>query len=363
MPDICDHTSVGMLVWRSGKLLMIERRKFPFGVAPPAGHVDTHGSFERAASEELTEEVGLTSTQLTQVLAGARSNPCRRQGGSWHYWRIYEAKAIGTLKPSRSETKSARWYSLNEIAQLLERTQSFQNGQISKSEWEDRPGIEPVWADIFRELGLIPNRTTTSPSISSADVKWARDHNWKWFEYHAEQRTTIFRFYLVFVALLFAGYETLSIEGKFGTSVCTATVLAITTFLFMRLDNRSRDLVKIGELFLKEEEAVVADRLNRTSLRLANNADEIKGNKGNRYFYTFRQIYSAIFGLILFISLLMICRSSWELYTGAPPVREISASIAIKEIPTVQAVYAVPQNTSKNAQRQIVPPAPLPNKK
>ena len=36
----CDHTSVGMLVWKNKKILLIERKKAPFGFAPPAGHVD-----------------------------------------------------------------------------------------------------------------------------------------------------------------------------------------------------------------------------------------------------------------------------------------------------------------------------------
>lgn len=61
MPKICDHTSVGMFVWRGGKLLLIERAKFPFGFAVPAGHLvycRANKRFGRAQSklEPIMEE-------------------------------------------------------------------------------------------------------------------------------------------------------------------------------------------------------------------------------------------------------------------------------------------------------------------
>jgi len=47
-----------MLVWKGEKLLLIERAKFPFAYAPPAGHCDGD-DFEFTAKKELEEEVGL----------------------------------------------------------------------------------------------------------------------------------------------------------------------------------------------------------------------------------------------------------------------------------------------------------------
>ena len=43
--SICDHKSVGMLIRKGGKILLIERKRPIFGFAPPAGHVDNKGSF------------------------------------------------------------------------------------------------------------------------------------------------------------------------------------------------------------------------------------------------------------------------------------------------------------------------------
>jgi len=57
----CDHTGVGIHVWRNGKLLLIERKKFPFGFAPPAGHVDGRQSFEVAAKRGVERRSRLTN--------------------------------------------------------------------------------------------------------------------------------------------------------------------------------------------------------------------------------------------------------------------------------------------------------------
>lgn len=80
MTKICDHTSVGMFVYKGDKLLLIERKKFPFGFAVPAGHVDNDHDFETAALRELKEEVGLDGVTLTKIYEGRRDNPCRREG-------------------------------------------------------------------------------------------------------------------------------------------------------------------------------------------------------------------------------------------------------------------------------------------
>lgn len=151
----CDNTSVGMFIWKNDKLLLIERKKFPFGFAVPAGHVDNHGSFEDAAKEEVEEEVGLTVTKLKLIKEGRRENVCRRPGGSWHYWKVYETKVQGDLNPSQNETKKADWYAKDEIRDLAKKTESYNNREISKSDWEQSPGLEPNFYEMLKELNLI----------------------------------------------------------------------------------------------------------------------------------------------------------------------------------------------------------------
>src|SRR3989344_7546233 len=100
MPKICDNKSVGIIVRKDGKLLMIERKKYPFGFALPAGHQDGD-SPEKTAAKELSEEAGLMAENLEKRLEVSFNNPCRRDGGTYHDWTIFEASRWhGELKPS-----------------------------------------------------------------------------------------------------------------------------------------------------------------------------------------------------------------------------------------------------------------------
>ena len=151
----CDNTSVGMFIWKDGKLLLIERKKFPFGFAIPAGHVDDHGSFEDAAKEEVEEEVGFEVTNLKLITEGRKENVCRRPGGTWHYWKLYETEVQGDLKPSQDETKKAGWYTKDEIRELAKRTEKYNSGKISEDEWELSPGLEQNFYEWVKELHII----------------------------------------------------------------------------------------------------------------------------------------------------------------------------------------------------------------
>lgn len=155
MTKVCDHRSVGMLVWKDDKLLLIERKKPPFGFAPPAGHLDDDASFEKAAKRELEEEVGLKAKSLELLIEGKKANPCRRQGGSWHYWKIYKVKTEGKLKPSKNETKQANFYTKDDLHPLATRTEKYLRGDIQQDEWEKSPGLEPVWYEWLKELKII----------------------------------------------------------------------------------------------------------------------------------------------------------------------------------------------------------------
>ncbi|MFH1648905.1 MAG: NUDIX hydrolase [Patescibacteria group bacterium] len=155
MDKKCDNKSVGVLVWQGDKLLLIERKKPPFGFAPPAGHIDDKGNYINAAKEELEEETGLVSIKLTLLVEGRKDNSCRRIGGSWHYWKVYDAEVKGELKPNEDETKQAGWYSKKQMEGLQKRADDYLNKKISESEWEISPGIEPVWKEWFKELDII----------------------------------------------------------------------------------------------------------------------------------------------------------------------------------------------------------------
>ncbi len=151
----CDHTSVGVFVWNTEKLLLIERANMPYGFAIPAGHVDGDSSFEEAARRELKEEVGLEVKDLKLVAEGRKENPCRREGGAWHYWKLYNAEIGGEVHRSKEETKQAMWADKKELRGLAEKTKKYIEGAISENKWQKSPGLEPVMYEWFKELKII----------------------------------------------------------------------------------------------------------------------------------------------------------------------------------------------------------------
>lgn len=155
MTKICDNKSVGMLVWKNNNLLLIERKKFPFGFAPPAGHIDKDNTFEASAVRELKEEVGLDGQEIKLLIEGRKENVCRREGGSWHYWKIYQATVSGEINRSEDETKQANFYNKDDLLLLASKTEKFNHGEISQADWEESPGLEPVWYEWLKELKII----------------------------------------------------------------------------------------------------------------------------------------------------------------------------------------------------------------
>ncbi|UFS89540.1 NUDIX hydrolase [Bradyrhizobium daqingense] len=149
---LCDHTSVGILVRKGSSILLIERAQPPFGFAPPAGHVDDHGSYEQAAIAELAEEVGLTALHLSFLHEERLHNRCRRPNGTWHLWKIYEAIVEGEVRLSRREARRALWASPVQLRELAARSERYQRGLIGEREWNAKPGLEPIWVYLFGQL-------------------------------------------------------------------------------------------------------------------------------------------------------------------------------------------------------------------
>jgi len=159
VPKTCDNTSVGVIITNAaGEYLMFDRNTFPSGVAPVAGHVDTHGTLRQAAEAEVREEVGLVVLSLTEVATGWRNNRCRRQPGPrgiGHQWTIYRAIVTGDLDPSERETRNARWINHSDLQTLAERTSTYARGGLTDAQFAKAPGLEPVWVQWFYEAAAI----------------------------------------------------------------------------------------------------------------------------------------------------------------------------------------------------------------
>lgn len=167
----CDHKSVGILVWGDGKLLMIERKKYNFGFAIPAGHQDGDDP-ETTAKKELSEEIGLIATALQEKLKISLPNPCKRTGGTYHDWTVTEAAEwVGNIKPSEDETKGYLWATKTDILQFAQNLEEFAKKKGAPitiehlpeivratnedAAWQEKPGLEPPMYFIFKKLGII----------------------------------------------------------------------------------------------------------------------------------------------------------------------------------------------------------------
>ncbi len=161
MPKICDHTSVGVIVKNiDDKFALLKRARGAVGMAPPAGHVDSHGSAAQAALDEVEEEIGLiidpSDLRPTKIKGRKMANPCRREGGDYHVWTVYEAQQfLGDITPDPEETLGANWYSAKDLQAMAKRTKAYQKGRIPEEEWRDNPGLEEIWLDFLSELGYV----------------------------------------------------------------------------------------------------------------------------------------------------------------------------------------------------------------
>lgn len=161
MEKYCDNRSVGVILTNEDdELALLTRGRFPVGIAPPAGHIDGHGSPEQAALDEVAEEIGvylsLESLHTTIIRNRRVKNICRRIGGDHHSWTIYHATVPHVeLRPDPDETRGAAWYLQSEVQNLVERTREYQIGALGEDIWTKQPGIEPVWVDFLTELGYV----------------------------------------------------------------------------------------------------------------------------------------------------------------------------------------------------------------
>lgn len=155
MENLCDNKSVGVVVQNDeGDILLLHRARFPFGMAPPAGHIDDHGSPEQAAVIEVFEEVGLVLALdgLHKVISERRvTNQCRRTNGDYHIWTVYTAQAgTKTTQASEAETLGCEWVSPVALQQLADTTKR----QSQEAQLGERV-LEGIWVDFLTEIGLV----------------------------------------------------------------------------------------------------------------------------------------------------------------------------------------------------------------
>lgn len=131
---IIKHKSVGAIIRKDNKILMIDRVIYPFGWACPAGHIDAGETAVEALKREVKEETGLEVLKYKLLLHEYVDwNKCSR-GAKGHDWQIYETlEWEGKLKQSKREVKKISWVDVKEIKNLK---------------------LEKVWGYLFEKLKI-----------------------------------------------------------------------------------------------------------------------------------------------------------------------------------------------------------------
>src|SRR5258708_21730830 len=77
-------------------------------------------------------------------------------------------------------------------------------------------------------------------------LKLRLDYAWKWFSFHADQRTKMFNFMLIVVGIFATAVVAAVEEGMLEVAFLLCLVPGLLAFVFSLLDRRNRDLVLLG---------------------------------------------------------------------------------------------------------------------
>ena len=112
------HFSVGGVIKKNGKYLLMDRMKPPFGFACTAGHVYENEDIKTALRRVVQDETGLKVTNQTLLFEEEVNwNWCKEF--IWaHYWYIYECEVEGDPNRNLTETRSLEWYSPEQLKKL-----------------------------------------------------------------------------------------------------------------------------------------------------------------------------------------------------------------------------------------------------
>lgn len=127
------HYSVGAVIERKEKYLLINRANIPYGWAGIAGHIDEGEDPLTALKRELKEESGLTLEKATLLYEEECKNTCSK-GRNIHYWYLYVCQVSGKVLRNERETKAIGWYTKEEVKKIK---------------------LEPIWKYWLKKMKVI----------------------------------------------------------------------------------------------------------------------------------------------------------------------------------------------------------------
>jgi len=128
------HYSVGALIERDSKYLLIDRATFPYGFAGIVGHIDEKENEVEALIREVKEESGLKVTKQSLLFEEeVDGNECSR-GIKTHYWYVFKCDVSGEISQNDREVKSIGWYTKEQVRDLK---------------------LEPIWEYWFKKIKIM----------------------------------------------------------------------------------------------------------------------------------------------------------------------------------------------------------------
>lgn len=128
------HYTVGAVIEKDGKYLVIDRALPPFGWAGVAGHLGDGEDFDNAIVRKVDEEVHLEVTDKKILFREEIPwNTCRG-GVDCHLWYLYSCETRGKVAALLEGAKSYDWLSTEEMI---------------------KRELEPVWEYWFKKLKII----------------------------------------------------------------------------------------------------------------------------------------------------------------------------------------------------------------
>ncbi len=133
------HFSVGAVIEKNNKVLIIERMLPPKGFAGIAGHVDYGEKPLDALLREIKEETNLdvvSSCFLFKKMINQKED-CTF-GVKKHKWYVYRVRCKGEIKPAKREVKTIAYMSKDRLKRLYREKK-----------------LEYAWAVIFKKLKIV----------------------------------------------------------------------------------------------------------------------------------------------------------------------------------------------------------------
>lgn len=108
------HISVAGLIINDDKVLLTNRRTYPFGLELPVGHLEHNETLEETVQREVYEEIGLKVEAVTLLAQLEQPVSYCRYGSDIEDWVVFSVDSkVGQGFVSNNEVESIVWLPLN----------------------------------------------------------------------------------------------------------------------------------------------------------------------------------------------------------------------------------------------------------